>query len=64
MRRVNEWFVRLQIGRGGGSRRDERGDIPGWVMITVMTIGFASLIFGLFRNAVTEFLNNALGQYM
>lgn len=22
-----------------GGRRDERGDVPGWVMITVMTVG-------------------------
>lgn len=25
-------------------RRDERGDVPGWVMITVMTAGLVAII--------------------
>lgn len=25
-------------------RRDERGDVPGWVMITVMTVGIVALL--------------------
>jgi hypothetical protein len=29
--------------------RDERGDVPGWVMITVMTIVIASAILVNFR---------------
>lgn len=43
-------------------RRDERGDIPGWVMITVLTIGLAITIFTLFGDAVTNYLNQALNQ--
>lgn len=44
--------------------RDERGDVPGWVMITVMTIIIASSILVIFQNRVTNFLSDALNQYM
>jgi hypothetical protein len=44
--------------------RDERGDVPGWVMITVMTIIIASSILVIFQNRVTNFLSDALDQYM
>lgn len=44
--------------------RDERGDVPGWVMITVMTIVIASAILVIFQDRVTTFLNNTLNQYM
>ena len=43
---------------------DERGDVPGWVMITVMTIIIASSILVIFQTRVTSFLNDALDQYM
>lgn len=45
-------------------RRDERGDIPGWVMITVMTIVIASAILVVFQDRVTSFLSATLNDYM
>lgn len=44
--------------------RTERGDVPGWVMITVMTIMIASAILIIFQDRVTSFLNATLNQYM
>jgi hypothetical protein len=44
--------------------RGERGDVPGWVMITVMTIVIASAILVIFQDRVTSFLNDTLNQYM
>ncbi len=44
--------------------RDERGDVPGWVMITVMTIVMASAIFVIFQERVTSFLRGTLDKYM
>lgn len=44
--------------------RNERGDVPGWVMITVMTIVIASAILVIFQDRVTNFLSNTLNQYM
>jgi hypothetical protein len=38
--------------------------VPGWVMITVMTIIIASSILLIFQARVTSFLNDALNQYM
>jgi len=42
--------------------RSERGDVPGWVMITVMTIVIASALMVAFQDRVTGFLDEALGQ--
>ena len=42
----------------------ERGDVPGWVMITVMTIVIASAILVIFQDRVTSFLSSTLNQYM
>lgn len=51
------WAARLRL-------RDERGDVPGWVMITVMTIVIASAILLIFQERVTGFLNETLNEYM
>ncbi len=44
--------------------RTERGDVPGWVMITVMTIIIASAILVTFQNKVTTFLESTLNEFM
>jgi hypothetical protein len=45
-------------------QRDERGDVPGWVMITVMTIVVASALLMMFQGAVTDFMQETLNEYM
>jgi hypothetical protein len=40
--------------------RDERGDVPGWVMITVMTILLVSALFAVFNAEVTSFFKSGL----
>jgi hypothetical protein len=41
--------------------RGERGDVPGWVLITAMTIALVMLLWGVaseaLRDIVTRFLN-------
>ncbi|MFY9914893.1 MAG: hypothetical protein WAK18_09515 [Nocardioidaceae bacterium] len=54
---VRRWRSRMR-------RRNERGDIPGWVMITVMTIVIASAILVVFQDRVTSFLSATLNDYM
>lgn len=39
--------------------RDERGDVPGWVMITVMTAAVAMILWGLARDTFTDLFHNA-----
>ncbi len=53
-----------QLWRSRWLTRTERGDVPGWVMITVMTIVIASAILVIFQDRVTSFLNETLNQYM
>ena len=45
----------------GPRRRDERGDVPGWVMVTVMTAGVVMAIWGLAEEQLKTMLGNALG---
>ncbi len=48
----------------GLRNRTERGDVPGWVMITVMTIIIASAILVTFQDRVTVFLESTLNEFM
>ncbi|MBB3676315.1 hypothetical protein [Modestobacter versicolor] len=38
----------------------EQGDVPGWVMITVMTAALVLAILVPFREAIVEAVSNAL----
>ena len=53
----------LTANRASAERRrhGERGDVPGWVMVTVMTAGLVMLIWGLAKGQLQTMLDNALG---
>jgi hypothetical protein len=38
----------------------ERGDVPGWVMITVMTAALVLAILAVFQEAIVSAVQNAL----
>ena len=38
----------------------DRGDVPGWVLITIMTAGLVTLIWGVANDQLKSILNNAL----
>ena len=38
----------------------ERGDVPGWVMVTVMTAALVLAILGVFQDAIVNAVQNAL----
>lgn len=42
--------------------RDERGDVPGWVMIVVMTAGLVAVITAVAQDQLSAMLDNALAQ--
>ena len=42
--------------------RDERGDVPGWVLITLMTAGLVIVIWGLAGPALSEIFGNAISK--
>lgn len=41
-------------------RRDERGDVPGWVLITVMTAGLVSALWLVAEPQLKAMLTSAL----
>jgi hypothetical protein len=41
--------------------RDERGDVPGWVLVTVMTAGLVMAIWGVAETQLKSMLSSALG---
>ena len=42
--------------------RDERGDVPGWVLVTVMTAGLVMVIWGVAESQLRSMLTAALAQ--
>jgi hypothetical protein len=43
-----------------GSRRDERGDVPGWVLVTVMTAGLVAALWAIAGPQLSQMLRDAL----
>lgn len=41
-------------------RRDERGDVPGWVLVTVMTAGLVAALWAIAGPALSGMLTDAL----
>ena len=41
-------------------RRDDRGDVPGWVLITVMTVGLVAIIGAVAGDELRRLLRSAL----
>jgi hypothetical protein len=51
----------LLLSRGGPDRRrDERGDVPGWVLITVMTAGLVAALWAIAGPQLSSMLREAL----
>jgi hypothetical protein len=40
--------------------RGERGDVPGWVLVTVMTAGLVMVIWGVAEGQLRSMLTSAL----
>jgi hypothetical protein len=43
-----------------GRTRDERGDVPGWVLITVMTAGLVAALWAIAGPQLSGMLRDAL----
>lgn len=41
-------------------RRDQRGDVPGWVLVTVMTAGLVGALYALAKPQLSDMLATAL----
>ncbi|HJR39272.1 MAG TPA: hypothetical protein VJ819_12905 [Nocardioidaceae bacterium] len=51
------WLLALTHGR---DRASERGDVPGWVLITVMTAGLVAALWAVAGDALSTMLRDAL----
>jgi hypothetical protein len=40
--------------------KDERGDVPGWVLVVLMTTGLVTAIWAIAKPNLTNILNNSL----
>jgi hypothetical protein len=49
----------LLVQRACGSQR-ERGDVPGWVLITLMTAGIVAIIWGFAEDRLLQIVTDAL----
>jgi hypothetical protein len=52
-RRKLRWLARLG---------DERGDVPGWVLITAMTVALVMLVWGVASEALREIITSFLDE--
>lgn len=52
--------VTLGIRDGLDRRRDDRGDVPGWVMVTLMTAILCAALLAIARPALKSMLRDAL----
>ena len=50
------WYAAL----AGPRVRDDRGDVPGWVLVTVMTAGLVAVIWGVADEQLRDLLRSAL----
>lgn len=56
----NELFRRMGRRLWPHQDREEAGDVPGWVMITLMTAALVVLIWAVAGPALTDLFNNAI----
>ena len=52
VRACHVWRARLE--------RTERGDVPGWVMITLMTAGLVAILWGVAQDQLTAMFQRAM----
>ena len=62
IRRANRIIVTVRNRLATAPMDRDRGDVPGWVMITLMTAVIVVLIWGIASKQLTDLLNNAFGK--
>ena len=52
--------LRALLQARSGDDHDERGDVPGWVLVTVMTAGLCAALYGVADDQLRQMLSDAL----
>ncbi|HEX4687855.1 MAG TPA: hypothetical protein VH228_13820 [Nocardioides sp.] len=60
MHRLTHLLTRRLLLRATSRPRDERGDVPGWVLVTVMTAGLVGALYSLAKPQLSQMLTSAL----
>lgn len=60
MNRVLTFLLGLLAPAGSHDRSEERGDVPGWVLITVMTAGLVAALWAVAGPELESMLREAL----
>ncbi|MGW8481539.1 hypothetical protein ACWGJP_00270 [Microbacterium sp. NPDC055903] len=61
MNRARKWQTILS-GRARSIASDETGDVPGWVLVTLMTAGLVVLIWAVAGPALTALFEQAIAR--
>lgn len=59
MNRLNSWYISI-TDRVRALAEDEQGDVPGWVLVTLMTAGLVVLIWAVAGPALTNLFEQAI----
>lgn len=54
------WISDLRQSRFYKALRDERGDVPGWVLVVLMTTGLVTALWTIAAPRLTAILKNSL----
>jgi hypothetical protein len=54
-------ILRNRAAAPGARARDERGDVPGWVLITLMTAALVLVLWGLASESFSGIWERAMG---
>ncbi|MBC7762957.1 MAG: hypothetical protein H7201_14435 [Candidatus Saccharibacteria bacterium] len=57
---MNRLRERVKYAINDDRLRDDRGDVPGWVLITLMTAGLVIIIWGLAGPALSAVFEQAI----
>ncbi|MEW1963216.1 hypothetical protein AB0269_12220 [Microbacterium sp. NPDC077644] len=61
MKRVRTWWAQLTVD-ARDLAEDDRGDVPGWVLVTLMTAGLVVLIWAVAGPALTGLFEQAISR--
>ena len=64
MHTITRYLVRARLAAVGladdAARRRERGDVPGWVLITLMTAGLVAVIWTVAEDQLQDLFREAM----
>ncbi len=58
--RLRDLAVRAFLRGRGFDRRQDRGDVPGWVLVTIMTAGLVAALWAVAGDMLTQAFASAI----